>query len=495
MRAAFVFCQHRIMRLLFLLMATSQLYGQSAVQAEKATRAKALLAETKFTEAAAIYTELVQQIPNNPGLLLNQGMALHMSGADAKAIPPLEAALKLNPNIPPALLFLGASYLRTGQPAKALLPLEKFTTLDPNHIEARQMLIDAANTSGQPARAIPHLEKLGLYYDLGRTYQALAFDTFAQLEKLYPESGPFFALLADSRSKTSQRRAAFFFYRKALEKSPALQGLRTSIADIYRTNGNPEWALHEEAAEARLPAPNCKLKTAACEFLAGRFSNSIRLSKAANTAMNLYWRTRSYNQLTAEAFNKLKPGTPESYRYIAEISRDQNRHADAAEAWKQALQLVPDQPDFQRELAAAYLTLKNYDDAQKLTTLLLAREPDAADINHLQGDLFLAQQLPDRAEPFLAKAAKLVPGVLATRASYARALLALGKAKEALPHVTASLPLDTDGSLHIQLARAYQASGQTEAAKLAMAKYQEIQARSRKQDQVLEDEVKITPPQ
>ncbi len=478
------------MRLFFILALSIALQAQSPSQAEKANRAKSFLAESKFAEAAALYTELVQQLPNNPGLLLNQGMALHMSGADAKAIPPLEAALKLNPNIPPALLFLGASYLRTNQPAKALAPLEKFITLDPNHLEARQMLIDAANTVGQPARALPHLEKLGLYYDLGRTYEALAFDTFAQLEKLYPESGPFFALLADSRSKTSQRRAAFFFYRKALEKAPTLQGLRTSIAEIYRTNGNPEWALHEEAAEAKLPAPNCKLKSSECEFLAGRYANSVRLSKTANTAMNLYWRTRSYNQLAAAAFNNLKQGTPDSYRYIAETSRDQNRHADAAEAWKQALQLVPDQPGFQRELAATYLALKNYDEAQKLTTLLLAKEPGTADINHLQGDLFLAQQLPERAEPFLAKAAKLAPGILATRASYARALLALGKPKEALPHVTAALPLDTDGSLHIQLARAYQASGQTEAAKLAMAKYQEIQARASKQQEVPE----IAPP-
>lgn len=85
--------------------------------------------------------------------------------------------------------------------------------------------------------------------------------------------------------------------------------------------------------------------------------------------------------------------------------------------------------------------------------------------------------------------------MLPAQASLARALLQSGRAAEALPHVTAALPLDTDGSLHFQLARAYQSSGQAEAAKAAMAKYQEIQARSRKQDQVLDEELKITPPQ
>lgn len=483
------------MRLFPLLLALAALQAQTPAQIEKSNRAKSLLAENKFAEAATLYTELVQQLPNNPGLLLNQGMALHLSGADLKAIPPLEAALKANPNIPPALLFLGASYLRTAQPAKALAPLEKFIALDPNNVEAHQMAIDAANTSGQPARAIPHLEKLGLYYDLGRVYEALAFDTFAQLEKLFPESGPFFALLGDTRSKTSQRRAAFFFYRKALEKAPTLRGVRTSIAEIYRASDHPEWALHEEAAEAKLPPLDCKLKTPECEFQASNYQNTLRLTKTPNTQLNLYWRTRAYRELAAEAFRKLPANSPDYHRYQAETARDQNRHADAAESWQQALTLVPDQPDFQRELAAAYLALKAYDKAQDLADKLLAKEPTAPDLNHLQGDLFLAQQLPDKAEPFLLKASKASPKDLAIQASLARALLAQGKAKEALPHVTAALPLDSDGSLHIQLARAYQSAGQTEPAKLAMTQYQAIQAKIKAQDKVLEEEVQITPPQ
>jgi tetratricopeptide (TPR) repeat protein len=328
------------MRFCLLLLTTALLSAQTPAQVETANRAKSLLAQNKFAEAAVLYTELVQAIPNNPGLLLNQGMALHMSGADAKAIAPLEAALKLNPGIPPALLFLGASYLRTGQPAKALTPLEKFVSLDPNHVEARQMLVDAANTSGQQARAIPHLEKLGLLYDLGRTYEALAANTFTQLEKLYPESGPFFAILAATRSSTSQRRAAFFFYRKALEKSPTLRGLRPAIAVIYRANDHPEWALSEEAAEAKLPPLVCKPTTAECEFNAGRYQAALRLART-NSLLDLYWRTRTYNALAAATFTRLttQSPTPASYRYLAETARAQNRHTEAAEAWRGALKL------------------------------------------------------------------------------------------------------------------------------------------------------------
>ncbi len=493
------------MRLSLLFLAASLLQAQSPAQAEKANRAKSLLGENKFAEAAALYTDLVKSIPNNPGLLLNQGMALHMAGEDAKAIPPLESALRLNPSIPPAMLFLGASYLRTGQPAKAMVLLEKFVSIDPNHAEARQMLVDAATASGQPHRAVPHLEKLSqldprqpaVWYELGRNYEGLAAEAFGQLEKGFPESGPFFAVLANSRSKISQSKAAFFFYRKALAQSPNLRGLRSSLAAIYRQNDHPEWALHEEAAEAKLPKLNCAVKTPECEFNAGRYQSAIRLSRVRNTAENLYWRVQCFNVLAADAFAKLNalPESPESARLLAETQRELGRHAEAATAWQNALRLAPGNPEFERELAAAWMNAKQYIEAQKLTDTLLAREPNAPDLNHLQGDLFLAQQLAEQAIPFLEKAVKADPLLLPAQASLARALLQAGRAAEALPHVTAALPIDTDGSLHFQLARAYQSSGQAEAAKTAMAKYQEIRTRSRKQDQFLEEELKISPPQ
>ena len=44
----------------------------------------------------------------------------------------------------------------------------------------------------------------------GDTGEGLAAEAFGQLEKGFPESGPFFAVLANSRSKISQSKAAFF---------------------------------------------------------------------------------------------------------------------------------------------------------------------------------------------------------------------------------------------------------------------------------------------
>lgn len=469
---------------------------------QKAAQAKSLMESGKFAEAAVLWGELVKAMPGNPGLLLNQGMALHLSGADAKAIPVLELAAK--GGAPPAFLFLGASYLRTGQATKALAPLKRFAAADPRHVEARLMLVDAAGLTGQPAEALPHLEALAnldpqrpmVWYQLGRTYEELAVAEFAQLEKQFPESGPFFALLADSRSKVSQNRAAFFFYRRALAKSPGMRGLHAAIAEIYRRTGEPSWALSEDVAELKLGEPKCNaVKTAECAFVVGNLPQTIALARAMRTADGYYWRVRAYDGLARKAFMRLGqlPESAEGFRFQAEAHRDANRHAEAAASWREALRLMPGQPEYARELISSLLQTKEYALAQKELDPLLASSP-TADLNFLQGDLFLAQQLPDQAIVFLKKAAAQDPRLLAARAALARALLQAGQPAEALPHATAALPIDTDGSLHFQLARAYQSAGQPERAAAAMAKYQQIQARAKEQERMADEQAKITPP-
>lgn len=489
------------MRLLCLIPIAALLSGQPLEQ--KAAQARSLMEAGRFADAALLWADLAKAVPGNGGLLLNQGMSLHMSGADAKAIPVLESAVKLGAP-PPAYLFLGASYLRTNQPGKALAPLKRFAAADPNHVEVRLMLVDAAGLTNQPAEALPHLEALAnldsqrpaVWYQLGRTYEELAFAEFTQLEKLFPESGPHFALLAESRSKVSQNRAAFFFYRQALAKSPNMRGLHQALADIYRRTGEPSWALSEDVAEVKLGEPNCAAaKTPECAFTAGNFPQTLALARPLRTADAFYWRVRAYDALARKAFARLGqlPESAEGYRFQAEAHRDASRHAEAAAAWREALRLAPGQPDFARELIAALLQTKQYAEAQKELDPLLAKSP-TADLNFLQGDLFLSQQQPDQALPFLKKAAAQDPRLLPARAALARALLQAGQPAEALPHATAALPLDVDGSLHFQLARAYQAAGQTEAAATAMAKYQQILARAKAQERVVDEQVKITPP-
>ena len=54
--------------------------------------------------------------------------------------------------------------------------------------------------------------------------------------------------------------------------------------------------------------------------------------------------------------------------------------------------------------------------------------------------------------------------------------------------------MDEDGSIHFQLARAYQRAGNADASKQMMAEYTRIQQRSENEQRDLEEKAKITAP-
>jgi predicted Zn-dependent protease len=463
-------------------------------------QANELMQQERFAEAATVFAELSRRQPQDLKASLGLGMALHMAGEDEKAIAPLEAVLKKNPAIPPALLALGSSYLRRGNARRAIVPLERFARLMPQDQQARRMLADAYVLTDSPAKAVPHLEALSraaevepsIWYQLGRAHEAAAREDFNKLSSLAPESGPLFALLAESRSRSRQARAALYFYRKALEKSPDLRGLRLAMAEIYRLEGHPEWALREEAEEARRPALRCTIPTAECEFNAGSPRKALEMARREGGALGLYWSIRAQNALARQAFAQLANlgESVEWLRFQAETHRDEGRIDESVAAWQAARRLQPESPALKRELAAALLEAKNYSEAEKLVKSLLRSDGDAADVNQLAGNLYLAQQMAEEAIPYLMKAGASLPA----RASLARALILAGRAADAIPHAEAALALDPDGSLHFQLARAYQAAGKNEAAAKAMAAYQSIQAKMKAQQAALEEELTIAPP-
>jgi len=86
------------------------------------------------------------------------------------------------------------------------------------------------------------------------------------------------------------------------------------------------------------------------------------------------------------------------------------------------------------------------------------------------------------------------PKLLAAHKALARAYLAAGSAAQAIPHLQAALATDEDGSLHYQLASAYQASGQPSLSKQALLKYQKIQGSAVATREAAKQEVEITAP-
>src|SRR6202140_2764237 len=190
----------------------SSLLAQSPDLAEKSHRAKDLMAAQRFDEAVPIYRELVRALPNNPGLVMNLGLALDYSGHKREALGEFEKALHLDPSNAVALLFLGTTYLDLGEATKALNPLERAVSAHPENADAQEALAETCLALKKFEHAAQGFEKLSqldptnpkAWYGLGMSYDGLAQRSFDDLAKIASGSAYWLDLVAESRLETQQ---------------------------------------------------------------------------------------------------------------------------------------------------------------------------------------------------------------------------------------------------------------------------------------------------
>ena len=470
---------------------------------EKAQHAKELMAAGKPGEAIPIYRELIRAIPDNPGLILNLGLALDMSGNKLDAIRQYEAVLKLDPDSLPALLLMGTAYLDLGQPEKAITPLEKSAKIQPESFEAQVTVAEAEMVLGRYEQAAPRFQKLSqqdpssakAWYGLGGCYEGLAQKSFDELADAAPGSAYWLNLVAESRLDAKQTYSAFYFYRQALAKIPSMRGVHAAIAGIYKEEGHPDWASTEDEKEKQLPAPDCAAEKLECEYTAGDFLAIVQ--SEPKTAEGLYWKARAYNKLALKAYLRLSalPPSVETHELKAKIESKRRQFLEAAKEWREALKLSPGNLHIQKELAIALYQSGDLQGAETLLQELVKREPDATDLNYLLGDSILNSQKPQEAIPYLEKVVESDPHMLPAQKSLGLAYLQTGQPAKAIVHLKEALPIDQDGSVHYQLGRAYQAHGDRELSSAMLKQYQEIQRAQQAENKMVEKEVVITPPE
>jgi predicted Zn-dependent protease len=473
--------------------------------AAKARRGKEAMAAGRFDQAAAVYAEIVQLLPREPGMLLNLGMALAMAGRPREAIPYLQAALRLRPELIPASLFLGSAHMELGEASRAVEPLQKVVAAQPENSDARQMLADALLSLQRYEPAVRHFRKLSelapqeprAWYGLGRSYEGRAREAFEGLQQSAPDSPFLLLLVAEAMAAQGKVSNAFRLYREALEKRPGLSEAHEAVAQIYEQSGHPDWAAVERERARGIPALDCRSPSLECDFRAGRYPAVLAASAPAASAEGRYWLSRAAGELAREAFARLVelPPSPEAMLLRVDAFRAQRQPpGELIEELKKAAATWPEDRRIRRELAKLLFLVHDGEAARPLLEELLKREPDSAELALLLGETFLQVQQAPNAVPVLTRAVELDPKLLPAQAALGRAHLEIGEAAQAIPHLEAALPTDTDGSIHYQLARAYRATGQADLASQALQKFQEIQRSAEAELRRLKEEFRITPP-
>ena len=106
---------------------------------------------------------------------------------------------------------------------------------------------------------------------------------------------------------------------------------------------------------------------------------------------------------------------------------------------------------------------------------LVEKAPGDVRLLTLAGDSLAQLQRLDEAIPLLQRAAAAAGGDPTPRSILGRAYVLKGEFAAAIPLLEPQLPADRDGSVHIQLARAYQGAGQPEKAEPLLKRAEELQ--------------------
>jgi tetratricopeptide (TPR) repeat protein len=218
---------------------------------------------------------------------------------------------------------------------------------------------------------------------------------------------------------------------------------------------------------------------AACAYASGEFNSALaageklkRLPGAQDGG--LYWSIRSHQSLGVQSLIRAGEADPNSvhlHQLLAESYRNMGRYGDAESEYAVALNI--DANDFATLLGAAATYLQEYrlQPAREMIDRALRQKPSDPEANYILGEILVDQHQFDEAEaPLktgLSSKMELLPRI---HALLGRVYASQGKDEQAIAELKLGLPSDDDGSVHFQLGRLYQKSGQQ---KLAQAAFDE----------------------
>ncbi len=457
--------------------------SQSSAEARAREAARAM-SEQRYDVAATAYRELLKTHPDDPGLLANLGMALAMGGHPAEAVPQLERAVSLNPKLTNARMFLGSSYLAIDQPKKAVDALTEARSQQPSSLEIRQRLAEAYAAAGRPMDALAELRKVtelaprdpAGWFALGHAYNGFAQDAMSTFNDK-PDDLPWRQLLlADALAEDGRLVDAFALYRSTLEQLPAMISIHDSIARIYEQSSHPDWAAIERSKGA-VPASTCTTRKALCDFRAARYRAALANSMAATDPESRYWSARAAAELARAAFKQLDtlPDSRERRLIHATFARSQRRYADAIADLQAALKMSPGDPDLLAELGTSYYFAREFDHAVATIQPLLKIRRSDPQLLSMYGEALLETEHVDEAIAALERATSLDSTNSPARLALARAYMQKGYYQAAIPLIELEIPDDKDGSLHVQLARAYKGAGNADKAAELLARSEQLQ--------------------
>lgn len=210
-----------------------------------------------------------------------------------------------------------------------------------------------------------------------------------------------------------------------------------------------------------------------CSFYAADLLTASRAAQKlkkdpATRIQGLYWESRAGQNLAVQALGRageIDANSPRMHVLLGDVFRQQH-HWDEAEAeYRKAIVLDPKSHSARLSLAITLFTELKYDEALSLDESLLSENAADPEPNLLAAEILVQRNQFREAEPYLLKCEGLKPELLPrSHALLGRVYAETDRLPAAIAEYKLGLSTDADGSIHYQLARLYQKSGNRAAA-------------------------------
>ena len=351
-----------------------------------------------------------------------------------------------------ALLGLAVNQLIEGQPEAALTRLISISRADPGFVELSLPLFRDA-VSAEQAKSLIDLSRAREKNDSGSIEMgSLIEKTFVSGET--PTQIEFSDMARPSSIQTTAPADAEKLYAvgQFAQCGDALKPVLATIASY------PLQLL------------------ASCSFYAGDFRTTSaaaqRLKRNAPTrAEGLYWETKADQKLAISALThagEIDADSPRMHVLLGDVLR-QKRQWDGAETeYRKAVALDPTGHTARLSLAIVLFTELKTEEAFNIDRSLLTENPNDPEANLLAGEILVQRNIYADAEQYLAKCGSLQPEFLPhLHALLGKVYAATDRIPAAILEYKKGLSTDEDGSIHFQLGRLYQKSGDRTAAEAA----------------------------
>jgi tetratricopeptide (TPR) repeat protein len=323
-----------------------------AQSADFGAQGRKALDERRYADAAAVFSQAVNQDPKDYSAHFNLGLAYNMLGRDGDAVQEYKKVLDLRPGLYEAELNLGLSLVRNKDAAAAIPFLRGAMDQKPNEFRPRLYLGDALFATQQFADS-EAAYRAALERDAGSAPAELGLGRALARQKQLAQAEPHYrkAATIDASYKDAQLELAGLFEdnRQPAEaiaiyrQFPQNPGAQERLGALLLQSGQAADAIAPlESAVAASPTPANRLA------LAQAYAKQDQLAKAEPLAA----------QASAAA-----PEDTELRLFYARLLRDQRKFPQAAAQFLAVAQAKPDSVQAWTELSGVYIASEQFPQA------------------------------------------------------------------------------------------------------------------------------------